>query len=595
MRRGNYISAAFILSMIKASSNILALLIISWLTKIRHITLQNSLLGIDTLFGKFSHFIHYILAQLCTICTSHTNTQMENQIRRISEEYACFAMPYWDLSIDAGLFKEAYIFNSGLGGPGRIDSDDCVALTDDGAWSVKELPLEHICHEEMYPEDNPTNGCCLKRLGGYSDLSAVASYTHFINTKVHFGAEHGFRAGLFNKFHNEAHIFSGGNFNNYTHMISRFSSEDPLFYMLHSWLDFIFVVWKQCHSYNEISSDELDGHPFAYFAYPKQDLNIYVPSSELDAKLYYVPMNDLEWFEKDKYEPTARKLWDEHDWKIQYERGTFIARSHLTQLCDKGWDTSVILKNSDETKDIVQSMRSDMSPVDEYQQKTWEYIEELMRNDDDEETFSKKDYLQTWDAKTCNFQRQRLGKEPCYKPQEYEKCGEDDYARRHELTLDELLSKEGVSGNDCLEEVRFTNYAWAKAMNQLYELCMGDFDDYFVCESPKVDFMTEYDEEGYYRKMRANTKRMRREHRSQNKEEEDEEDEELDVVLIGDIDIGNYPRFVVFRYLLIAFIFGGAAFIAMVSHCCNEYNTKLKPMKHESSPSFRYGSVMEML
>jgi len=382
---------------------------------------------------------------------------------------------------------------------------------------------------------------------------------------------------------------------NYTHMISRYSSEDPLFYMLHTWLDYVFVAWKQCHGYDQIDASELDTHPRAYFAYPPESENLFIPRSELDDKLYYVPMDDIEWFEQEIYSPTARTMYAEDAWNIQYERGTFLARSHLNRMCDHPFDNEIIVQNSDETLAMIKQLRMDetmTSEVDAYEHATWKYLDKLM-DADSENVYSKKEYLQTWQAKTCNFQRQRVGKQACYLPIEYEQCSDEDYARRHELSMDELLNKQGVAGNDCLEEVRFNNYAWAKSIGKLFELCNGELDEYFVCDPTdlNIEFMIELDDDTYYRKLMANKQQMMR-------EQEANANEDLewraDDVVIGDIDMIHYSDFVMFRYLMIAFVMGGIAFFVMLNQCCNEWNTKLKltSRSEDGHGHGLYGSVI---
>ena len=530
-------------------------------------------------------------------------------MRKIGPEYECFSIPYWDITTDAGLFHDAFIYKSGLGGPGDFANDYCVDTENDGSWNAQLFPLTHVCHEEINPNDNPTDGCCLKRASGLDiDLPSASSFTSFIKEYNNFGGNDGFREYTFAGYHGGIHAFVGGSWANDTHMISRFASEDPIFYLVHSWLDYIFTVWKQCWKYNHIDPTDLDDHPAAYYPWPQEDIRNGngIPSSGLDDKLYFVPMEDLEWWqEDDEYNPTARTTWSEHDWNVQYERGTFLARSHLSALCDNNWDTGVILENSDQTNQAIDALRDDdgESEVDRYQHKTWKYIERFM-NDETMNGFDQKDYIQTWSAKTCNFQRQRLGKEPCYIPKDYEKCSNDDYERRDEITIDELLSKEGVSGNDCLEEVRIKLYAWARTEGMIYDLCMGYLDKYHICNAPKIDFMIDSDDDIYYNKLMANRDRMNKEDTEKNGGETNNN------MLLNKVNygtkkeglpkiggrIGDYPKFDVMGYLIAAFIIGGCAFLIVIRQCFNECNsTFLNNDKKQKNKHHYYGSIIEML
>eukprot|EP01084_Bolivina_argentea_P230600 389030_1 len=504
--------------------------------------------------------------------------EFENQIRRLGPEYECFSVPYWDITTDAGLFENSYIFNSGLGGIGDAENDDCVDISDSGSWSVLSFPLIHICHETKNPKDNPTNGCCLKRASAKMDVSSLSSYTHFIKKYNNFGARHGFREATFAGLHSEAHSFIGGIWANYTHMISRYSSEDPIFYLLHSWFDYLFVVWKQCWGYNKINSNDLQKYPSAYFAWPKEDIINGIPSSELDDKLYFIPMTDITWWESDKFKPTARNTWTEWNnmWNIQYEKGSFIIRSHLSELCDNEWDDNVLLDNSKHTMDIIK--KQSVSKIDEYQMKLWDY---MFDNIIIKDIYSESDFLQTWQAKTCNYQRQIRAKEPCYIPDEYEKCNDNDYLRKDDLTIDELLNKNGIKNNDCLEEVRINLYSWAKTMGMLYELCMGKFDEYFVCDMPNIDLIIEYDDEKYYNKLIVNKQKMN----GMN---------QMDVIK-DNVKIGNYTQFDIMKYLVIAFVIGGCALIAIIGNCKAECDRKVRKdnTDYRVRDSFSYGSMVE--
>eukprot|EP00485_Elphidium_margaritaceum_P001109 CAMPEP_0202697796 /NCGR_PEP_ID=MMETSP1385-20130828/11103_1 /ASSEMBLY_ACC=CAM_ASM_000861 /TAXON_ID=933848 /ORGANISM="Elphidium margaritaceum" /LENGTH=625 /DNA_ID=CAMNT_0049354343 /DNA_START=41 /DNA_END=1918 /DNA_ORIENTATION=- len=536
--------------------------------------------------------------------------EFENQVRRLGPEYECFSVPYWDVTTDTGLFTDAFVFKSGIGGPGEPDHDECVNAENDGAWSREDFPLPHVCHELESAADNPTNGCCLKRAAGRTslDLSGVSGYTNFIKKYPNFGADIGFRSWTFNGKHGEVHSFVGGGFDSYTHMISRYASEDPLFYMLHSWLDYVYVVWKQCWGYNKIAPEDLDQHPSAYFEYPIASKKMGVPSSGLDDALLYLPMHDLPWWEGKKRMPTARKLYDEQAWNMQYERGTFLPKSKLSIVCDNqedGWDSNVLVPNSEETKAIIEALRShgdEGSEVDVYQQRVWTEIERLKTLASFAD-YDDADWLQTWHAKTCNFQRQRRNAMPCYVPVDYEKCTDDDQVRGDAITLEELLQKDGVHGNTCLEEVRGNLYAWAKQSGLVYELCAGRFDDYHVCPLPVIDFMIDEDDAHYYDALLAMKEKMRSEDLALHADENNLVMAKSNVVsapLIGEIADLIYPMYHSIVSTMIVLVMLGVAIFTMLRYCCRCQSD----LSHPSDPTqenecntdmFGYGSMAEML
>ena len=82
--------------------------------------------------------------------------EFENQMRKLGSEYQCFALPYWDVSTDAGMNENALIFHSGLGDIGDSENDECVDIADNGEWSVHAYSLSHVCHSKENTNDNDT-------------------------------------------------------------------------------------------------------------------------------------------------------------------------------------------------------------------------------------------------------------------------------------------------------------------------------------------------------------------------------------------------------------------------------------------------------
>ena len=266
------------------------------------------------------------------------------------------------------------------------------------------------------------------------------------------------------------------------------------------------------------------------------------------------------------------------------------------------------MENSDTTREIIRrNIYTDddeygtfQTDVEENEARAWNPLQTIKSEEE-----AADDYLQTWDAKTCNYQRQKLGKSPCYIPKDYEKCDESDKLRAHEITMDELLAKEGVSGNECLEEVRQQFYAYAKMMDMVYELCQGEF-DINICEIPKIDFVIEdKDDSGYYAKMKAIKQRIK-----------EEQEEANDIILSGDDIMGglindfggnendekiindksllSYPGFDIFLYVLIGVIIFGVIFILMIKKCV-ESKTGNNVRYEQLNKSKIYGSFYQMV
>ena len=94
--------------------------------------------------------------------------EMENQFRNLGDDYACFAMPYWDITYDAAYWHEnddamidgMPIYNAMLGGEGDVDNNYCVSVA---PWNLESYDTDYLC------ADNEVEGhCCLKRLNGHA-------------------------------------------------------------------------------------------------------------------------------------------------------------------------------------------------------------------------------------------------------------------------------------------------------------------------------------------------------------------------------------------------------------------------------------------
>ena len=89
--------------------------------------------------------------------------ELETEIRNLGGEFMCFALPFWDPTVDAEYWstsddpqiEDIPIYNSNLGGEGDVDHDYCVV---DEPWTVNEYTTDTLC-----AEDEESGHCCLKR------------------------------------------------------------------------------------------------------------------------------------------------------------------------------------------------------------------------------------------------------------------------------------------------------------------------------------------------------------------------------------------------------------------------------------------------
>jgi hypothetical protein len=90
--------------------------------------------------------------------------------------------------------------------------------------------------------------------------------------------------------------------------------------------------------------------------------------------------------------------------------------------------------------------------------------------------------VETWAQMVCEYKRgtavARGTAQPCEMPEYIETC--DDMERNEfgdiDITLDELLNKDGVRDSECLKGIRIELYDYCSASHTLHDLCNGLFD-----------------------------------------------------------------------------------------------------------------------
>ena len=104
-------------------------------------------------------------------------------------KFECFALPYYDWTIDAGQEDDPFILNSVFGGDGKSDHNNCVG----GQWTVDNWPLHELCGVGERAE----TGCCLKRdlwpeweLGNATDIGAIVEKSDFKQFEEGVASEH---------------------------------------------------------------------------------------------------------------------------------------------------------------------------------------------------------------------------------------------------------------------------------------------------------------------------------------------------------------------------------------------------------------------
>merc|ERR1719474_2239947 len=86
--------------------------------------------------------------------------EVETQIRALGSKWNCFAVPYYDWTIDAGRERNPLILNTVFGGDGEPGNNNCVTDPHNkNLWGIIKWPVRELCN----PAEDVEVGCCLKR------------------------------------------------------------------------------------------------------------------------------------------------------------------------------------------------------------------------------------------------------------------------------------------------------------------------------------------------------------------------------------------------------------------------------------------------
>jgi len=397
--------------------------------------------------------------------------ELETQIRNLGPQYSCFSLPYWDWSIDAGDESNSLIFSTGLGKDGNVSNNYCVQ---DGWFNVGNFSQKYLCDD--ITSSNPQ--CCLKRFlcpkCYFMPLKTSIEIASDIINNAYYGNDTiGYRRTHENFAHAYAHLFIC--YSSKCHMYGYYSPNDPLFWLHHSFVDYQWALWQTCHGYDLIKKTDLQLYPNAYSGYSVSSR----PSSGLDNELMYPQLNNQSWAYTKTNILTPRDMHNLSQWSISYEKGDFFTDSKVEEQC-KQLGSSI---NSQWFKDTVSRRlpNNNEGDVDEVYSNTmtvansfWDILNTM---DMDVKSKSK-----AWSQMTCEYSRAaaiaRGTAQACNIPEYIEDCNNYKLNKNGDIniTLTELLNKEGVHDNDCLQNIRINFYDYAKNMGVLLQLCNGDFD-----------------------------------------------------------------------------------------------------------------------
>mmetsp|Transcript_48932 Transcript_48932/g.81242 ORF Transcript_48932/g.81242 Transcript_48932/m.81242 type:complete len:448 (-) Transcript_48932:198-1541(-) len=273
-----------------------------------------------------THMLHTTVHRGSSFFFYHTYFvwEVETQIRALGGEYECYAMPYYDFSIEAGNELDPFILNSVFGGDG-LPPYNCVGGP---LWTVDRWPLPDLC-EQGEKNHDPDASCCLKRHLN-EDASIVIASAEKLGTLIAENAEfRPFEQNLAYE-HQMVHWLFAKEDCGPCAMATGRAPQDPVFMVLHAGVAYYRALWAACYGYDEIAADDLDEHPEAYTAACEPGLDE-CDVIELDEPYVFDTLATMDWSLTSQREITPRMMWEFADWGVTHEEGDFYQRSGLGQ------------------------------------------------------------------------------------------------------------------------------------------------------------------------------------------------------------------------------------------------------------------------
>jgi len=405
--------------------------------------------------------------------------ELETQFRNLGGDYKCFGLPYWDWSYDIAQHEynvaDWQILNSGLGGAGNKDNNYCV---DNDGWDSYT----------PYNNDNDVN--CLRRKicgesgeiscafwGGGGQASALHS---LLSDEYNYGDDDDkdYRYWLETK-HGAAHVRIGGPQDKGGGHLGSTSTatHDPIFYLIHSFVDFQYSLWQDCRDHELVSNDDITSNMY--------DGHIY----KLDDDLDFGILSYQEWTDIKHNPVTVRDMHSIEDWNVIYDKGDYFERATVEN------DESICQDKINPLwfKDITTSRRrlKDASDNEEYSRDVFNKISAKYGCHKSSTSDKKTELYKTWAQMDCQFLT--IGNN-CARPKYFDDCSDIERDRYVEgtgqfdidITLEELKSK--VADYPCMVETREMYYSWAKQVGNLKGLARGDYDTFcdhgFISKQP---------------------------------------------------------------------------------------------------------------
>jgi hypothetical protein len=426
---------------------------------------------------------------------------MESEIRALGGEFECFAMPYWDWTdeptpndVEDG--ATLFITASGLGG----DADgQCLS---DSVWGEGAYePHDGNCLERDLDYPDETNVCTWSSPAQVMDIiSGTSKYKTF-------------RSNIEGTPHAYPHICIGGDA--YCHMATYSSPDDPIFYLHHTYVDYLWALWQDCNNYDgeEVSSnsdlynDDVNydlryrpltndktkvsatfdllgnGYDFSYEKGPfwdnaDVDSNSNCGSGNINGQWFYGSTNAMKGLRKG--DMRGLKLNDEQ-----------LLHLELVAHADEEYDES---ESSEEEYDGSDNGGNDgedgdySDPDGETEcdhRSSLEAARDMMKElKEANPDTARKDLVHEWAIMVCKYEQEKTDVGLCDAGTYYDwdDCTDESKWPINPRTNDITISRAEMIGDpnltECQKDSRQRMWQWAREMHQLKYLCMGCFDPF---------------------------------------------------------------------------------------------------------------------
>merc|ERR1712113_1100169 len=75
-----------------------------------------------------------------------------------------------------------------------------------------------------------------------------------------------------------------------------FSPDDPVFFLLHAYVDYQWALWQDCHDYDLVSEDKITLDIYGgTLDDPKLNDNQKYGPSKIDSELSFIPLRETDW------------------------------------------------------------------------------------------------------------------------------------------------------------------------------------------------------------------------------------------------------------------------------------------------------------